>query len=77
MQSVSRLRELLVTVLDTGLLDHGEQELFDELMVQKPRLLRLLDVGPRNAAEQKEIESGMCLPVFRRLLSTLEQAKRS
>ncbi|KAG6890211.1 hypothetical protein C0995_010222 [Termitomyces sp. Mi166 len=58
MQSISRLRELLVKVLDTGLLDHGEQELFDELMVQKPRLLRLLDVGPRNAAEQQEIESG-------------------
>ncbi|KAG5340572.1 hypothetical protein C0989_001177 [Termitomyces sp. Mn162] len=58
MQSISRLRELLVTVLDTGLLNHGEQELFDELMVQKPRLLRLLDVGPRNAAEQKGIESG-------------------
>ncbi|KAG6810860.1 hypothetical protein H0H92_010044 [Tricholoma furcatifolium] len=58
MESISRLRELLIRVLDSGLLDNGEQELFDELMVQKPRLLRLLEVGPRNAAEQKEIESG-------------------
>ncbi|KAG6907715.1 hypothetical protein DXG01_007628 [Tephrocybe rancida] len=58
MEPISRLRELLVRALDSGLLDHGEQELFDELMVQKPHLLRLLNVGPRNATEQKEIESG-------------------
>ncbi|KAG6865339.1 hypothetical protein C0991_003376 [Blastosporella zonata] len=58
MESISRLRELLVKVLDSGLLDHGEQELFDELMVQKPRLLRLLNIGPKSPSEQKEIESG-------------------
>ncbi|KAG6856850.1 hypothetical protein H0H87_012908 [Tephrocybe sp. NHM501043] len=58
MESISRLRELLFRAINSGLLDHGEQELFDELMVQKPRLLRPLDVGPKSAAEQKEIESG-------------------
>lgn len=77
MQAISRLRELLVKVLDTGLLDHGEQELFDELMVQKPRLLRLFNVGPRNAAEQKEIESGTYLIVFSRISPTFKQGKRS
>lgn len=38
---------------------NGNQELFEELMVQKPRLLKLVDVGPRSAQEQKEVESGM------------------
>ncbi|KAG6837756.1 hypothetical protein H0H93_001683 [Arthromyces matolae] len=58
MDSISRLRELLVQVLRDGTLEHGEQELFDELMVQKPRLLQVLNVGPRSPTEQKEIESG-------------------
>ncbi|KAF8064189.1 nucleoporin Nup186/Nup192/Nup205 [Lyophyllum atratum] len=57
MESLSRLREILVRVLESGVVPHGEQELFDELMVQQPRLLRLLNVGPRNPQEQKEIES--------------------
>ncbi|GLB44615.1 putative nuclear pore complex scaffold, nucleoporins 186/192/205 [Lyophyllum shimeji] len=58
MESLSRLREILVRVLDSGVVPHGEHELFDELMVRQSRLLRLLDVGPRNPQEQKEIESG-------------------
>ncbi|PPQ71980.1 hypothetical protein CVT26_007136 [Gymnopilus dilepis] len=57
MNSIHHLREALFRVLSTPE-HHGEQELFDELMVQKPRLLRLFDVGPRSAQEQREIESG-------------------
>lgn len=57
MNSIHRLREALFKVLSTPE-HHGEQELFDELMVQKSRLLKLFDVGPRNPQEQREIESG-------------------
>ncbi|KAF5375401.1 hypothetical protein D9615_007995 [Tricholomella constricta] len=58
MNSITRLREILVRTLESERYQHGEQELFDELMVQKPVLLRLLNTGARNAQEQKEIESG-------------------
>ncbi|KAF8878281.1 nucleoporin Nup186/Nup192/Nup205 [Gymnopilus junonius] len=57
MNSIHRLRDALVNVLAAPD-HHGEQELFDELMVQKPRLLKLFVVGPRNNIEQREIESG-------------------
>jgi nuclear pore complex protein Nup205 len=58
MESVSRLRDVLVRTLASGPEMHGEQELFDELMVQKPRLLNLLNFGRRNQQEQRDIESG-------------------
>jgi nuclear pore complex protein Nup205 len=58
MESVSRLRDVLVRTLASGPEMHGEQELFDELMVQKPHLLNLLNFGRRNQQEQREIESG-------------------
>lgn len=58
MDSVSRLREILVRILAGGQDAHGEQELFDELMVQKSRLLKLLNFGQRNQQEQREVESG-------------------
>lgn len=58
MESISRLRELLARVIDNPEASHEEQELFDELMVQKSRLLTLLEVGGRNQQEQREIESG-------------------
>jgi nuclear pore complex protein Nup205 len=58
MDSVSRLRDILVRILAGRQEAHGEQELFDELMVQKPRLLNLLNFGRRNQQEQREIESG-------------------
>ena len=60
MDTISRLREALTRVLSYNVEDEvpGDQELFEELMVQRPRLLSLLDVGQRNAQEQKEVESG-------------------
>ncbi|CAA7262620.1 unnamed protein product [Cyclocybe aegerita] len=60
MNTIHRLREALVRALSPSSHDvhHDEQELFDELMIQKPRLLKLFEVGPRNPQEQREIESG-------------------
>lgn len=58
MSSISRLREVLIRILTTSEPEHDEQELFEQLMIQKPRLLKLLDVGPRNPQEQQEVESG-------------------
>jgi nuclear pore complex protein Nup205 len=58
MNSIHRLRESLYRALSSPESHSDEPELFDELMVQKPRLLKLLDVGPRNAQEQRELESG-------------------
>ncbi|KAF5345807.1 hypothetical protein D9756_010889 [Leucocoprinus leucothites] len=58
MESISRLRAALYKALSPATAYYNEQELFDELMVQKPHLLKLLDVGQRNLQEQKEIESG-------------------
>ncbi|KAF9556462.1 hypothetical protein CPC08DRAFT_641486 [Agrocybe pediades] len=58
MNTIHRLREALVKALSPQESRNDEQELFDELMVQKPRLLKLFDVGPRNPQEQREIESG-------------------
>jgi len=58
MNSIHRLRESLYRALASPESHNDEPELFDELMVQKPRLLKLLDVGPQNAQEQRELESG-------------------
>ena len=58
MNSIYRLRESLYRALSSPEAHNDESELFDELMVQKPRLLKLLDVGPRNVQEQRELESG-------------------
>lgn len=60
METISRLRAVLLASLSPhGSQNHGEQELFDELMVHQSRLLDLLEVGPRNQQEQRELESGM------------------
>ncbi|TFK37612.1 nucleoporin Nup186/Nup192/Nup205 [Crucibulum laeve] len=58
MESIHILRELLAKVLSNNDSHYDEQELFNQLMVQKPRLLSLLDFGQRNQQEQREIESG-------------------
>jgi nuclear pore complex protein Nup205 len=73
MESISRLRTALYKALSPSNIQYNEEELFDELMVQKPRLLKLLDVGQMNAQEQKEIESGVfhTLLIVKRALNTL------
>ena len=58
MEFISRLRAILVNSLSNRGSQHSEQELFDELMVRKPCLLNVFDVGQRSAEEQRELESG-------------------
>ena len=70
MESVSRLRDVLVRILSGGQEIHAEQELFDQLMVQKLCLLNLLDFGRRNQQEQREIESGRSIILVLRELTT-------
>lgn len=64
METISRLRSVLLNSLGSRGLQHGEQELFDELMVHKTRLLHVFDVGPRNTQEQRDIESGEYFVMF-------------
>ncbi|KAG2143441.1 nucleoporin Nup186/Nup192/Nup205 [Suillus bovinus] len=56
MESISRLRSVLLTSLSSR--GHGEQELFDELMMHKQRLLELFEVGQSSQQEQQELRSG-------------------
>ncbi|KAH8115108.1 nucleoporin Nup186/Nup192/Nup205 [Phellopilus nigrolimitatus] len=58
MESIASLRAILVSALNTGGIESGEQELFDELTVNRPRLIKVFDFGPRSQQEQREIESG-------------------
>ncbi|KAF6749589.1 nucleoporin Nup186/Nup192/Nup205 [Ephemerocybe angulata] len=58
MDSIYRLRDALSRVLAGEDDSQVDQELFEELMLQRPRLLSLLDVGQRSPQEQKEVESG-------------------
>ncbi|KIK97850.1 hypothetical protein PAXRUDRAFT_824522 [Paxillus rubicundulus Ve08.2h10] len=56
MESISTLRSVLAaTITSRG---HGEQELFDELMVHKSRLRELFDVGQISHQEQRELQNG-------------------
>ncbi|KAK0437028.1 hypothetical protein EV421DRAFT_1829501 [Armillaria borealis] len=61
MESISRLRQALFDTFSGKQVTNGGQALLDELMVAKPRLLKLFDVGARNQQEQREIESGKAL----------------
>ncbi|OJA08231.1 hypothetical protein AZE42_08910 [Rhizopogon vesiculosus] len=56
MESISRLRSVLLNSLSSR--GHGEQELFDELMLHKQRLLELFEVGQSSQQEQQELQSG-------------------
>ncbi|KAF9264555.1 hypothetical protein L218DRAFT_1076467 [Marasmius fiardii PR-910] len=58
METISRLRSALLNVLGSGGSQYAEQEVFDELMVHKARLVKVFDVGIRNNEHQREIESG-------------------
>lgn len=58
MESISRLRSVLLNSLSSR--GHGEQELFDELMLHKQRLLELFEVGQNSQQEQQELQSGEC-----------------
>ncbi|KAJ7145837.1 nucleoporin Nup186/Nup192/Nup205 [Mycena epipterygia] len=58
MESIGRLRVVLLNAISGRGIHNGEQELFDELMVHKSSLVNLFDVGARNPQEQRELESG-------------------
>jgi len=64
MNTIHRLHEVLSRVLASPEASHNGQELFDELMIQKSRLLKLFDVGPRNPQEQRDIESGIYVSLY-------------
>lgn len=58
MESIGRLRVVLLNAISGRGIHNGEQDLFDELMVHKSSLVNLFDVGARNPQEQRELESG-------------------
>lgn len=58
MDSISSLRSTLISSLDSTEALGAEQDLFDELTVNRPRLLKVLDFGPRNPQEQRDVDSG-------------------
>jgi len=58
MDTINHLREALLRVLLAPDLHNDGQDLFDQLMVQKPQLQNLFDVGPSNPQERLEVESG-------------------
>lgn len=67
MSSISQLRSTLLSVLNTNSPQTAEQELYLQLMANKPALLAIFDVGKRNQQEQREVESGevfLCLLLF-------------
>lgn len=69
MNAIHRLRDVLSRTLSSPEISN-DQELFDQLMVQKTQLLKLFEVGPRNPQEQRELESGqrMFVQVIRKYL---------
>lgn len=61
MDSISALRETITRAVSPGATSHHVQDLFDALATQRPSLLKLLHVDPRNSHEQQEIQSGQSL----------------
>ncbi len=59
METISQLRDALLSSLGGHGSQLGEQKLFDLLMQYKSRLSNVFDVGARNPQEQREIESGV------------------
>ncbi|KAH0834004.1 hypothetical protein J3R83DRAFT_11240 [Lanmaoa asiatica] len=56
MESIATLRSVLATTLTAR--GHGEQDLFDDLILHKSRLRDLLDVGQPSPQEQRQLQSG-------------------
>lgn len=61
MDTVAALREILVSALGTGSTPDGDQAIFDQLILAKPRLLNVFDFGPRSPQEQRQLDSGSFL----------------
>jgi hypothetical protein len=58
MDSIHRLRSIVLNILNEGDQNVSQQDLFDGLRTHKSQLLNILDVGKRDAAWQRELESG-------------------
>ncbi|KAL5524938.1 hypothetical protein ACEPAF_8807 [Sanghuangporus sanghuang] len=76
MDDISSLRSTIVSSLASGGGDEAEENLFDELTINKTRLLKVLDFGPRNPQEQQEIESGKVIVDGRTLSVNNEFARQ-
>lgn len=76
MDCVHRLRDLLLKVLSANVTLELEQELFEELLIQKPCLLNVLDVGQRNPEERREVESGKIIINGRRVSINADFARQ-
>jgi hypothetical protein len=61
MDSIHRLRSIVLNILNEGDQNVSQQDLFDALRTHKSQLLNILDVGKRDAAWQRELESGMSI----------------
>ena len=57
MESISHLRSVLVNSLNARG-QHGEQNLFEELMAHTSCLRNVFNVGPPSAQERRDIEAG-------------------
>lgn len=58
MASLSRLRAILLSTLNSPNNEDGHQEFFEQLMLNRAQLVKLYDIGPRSSQEQREVESG-------------------
>ena len=58
MEQITRLKSLLLSVANGATAPNLEQEVFNALNASKEQLIRIFDVGARNAAEKKELEAG-------------------
>lgn len=60
MASVTHLRAVILSTLNSPDSQDGNQQFFEELMSHKQNLSNLFNVGPRSPQEQRELESGQC-----------------
>ena len=67
MEEISLLRNAIIDALGPSPSPNGEQELFDELMIQRERLLKVFDYGSRSAGELSELGSGTFIALFHHL----------
>jgi len=58
MESLSRLRSILLTTLEPQNNNVDEQELFDLLVLHRRNLINLFDVSPPSDDERRELQSG-------------------
>ena len=58
MEQIPRLKSLLLSIANGATAPNLEQDVFNALNASKEQLIRIFDVGARNATEKKELEAG-------------------